>query len=436
MIFIYTDKQTNRISYAFHLFFHDLLGIEYRLTSDPEQFRRWTGPKFSYGDRPLDKELFIRAVPLLFEKGMGQPVPECKDIKGLKVLFPVQGTDSALPFDPFAAGFYLVTRYEEYESRYIDKHGRFIPYQGIAWKENFLDKPVVDIWAMKLKEILLHSFPLLESGERTFRFLPTIDIDSAYAYRQKGLWRTAGGYLRSVSKGDLHEVKERYRVNKGSWKDPFDTYGYLSSLHRKFGLSTLFFILLGNYGSNDKNLSHKNQTFRDLIAGLARGNKIGIHPSYVSHDHPGRLRIEISRLASILNREVTASRSHFLRITMPDTFRNLIASGIQEDYTMGYAQEPGFRAGTCTPYLFYDLYKDQVTALRIYPFAVMDGTFMDYRKLAPWQATEAIRAILAEVKAVNGTFISVWHNESLSDQKRWKGWRTVYEEMIRHALQV
>ena len=31
------------------------------------------------------------------------------------------------------------------------------------------------------------------------------------------------------------------------------------------------------------------------------------------------------------------------------------------------------------------------------------------------------------VKKVNGEFTSVWHNESLSNLDRWKGWREVFE---------
>jgi len=434
MILIHTEQQTNRVRYIFHLFFHDLFGTEYLLTSDSGHFLTWSGPKFSYGIQPLEDELFIRAVPLLFEKGTDSPVPECVEISGSKVLFPIQDQNSAFPFDLFAASFYLVTRYEEYETVYKDQHGRFNPLHSIAFKENFLDKPVVNIWALKLKDILLIHFPNLVFSARSFRFLPTIDIDSAYAYRHKGFWRTAGGFLRSLSRGDLSEMKERCHVIQGGLSDPFDTYGYLSILHKKFDLSPYFFILLGDYGPYDKNLSPRNKHFRELVARLAAEHTIGIHPSYASHDHPARLKSEILRLASIINRKVTISREHFLRITMPYTFRNLISSGIECDFTMGYAQEPGFRASICTPYLFYDLYDDKSTSLRIYPFTVMDGTLRDYKNLSPEQASEVINVLIGEIKAVNGIFISIWHNETLGDQKRWKGWRTVYEKMILHAL--
>ncbi|MBP6977788.1 MAG: polysaccharide deacetylase family protein [Lentimicrobiaceae bacterium] len=434
MILIYTEKQTSRVRYIFHIFFGDLLGIDYRLTSDAQHFLTFAGPKLSYGSRPLGTELFIRSAPLLFEEGNKRPVPECMQVGDSKVLFPCRDENSALPFDLFAAGFYLVTRFEEYETLHKDRHGRFIPYESIAYKEGFLDKPVVNRWGMQLKEMLLQYFPDMELGQRSFSFLPTIDIDSAYAYRHKGFWRTTGGYVRSFVQGDLRQVKERYQVIRGAQRDPFDTFDYLMALHKKFELSPYFFILVGDYGKNDKNLSPGNPHFRDLIARLAETNAVGIHPSYASHDHPDRLQKEISRLTAIIHHNVTHSRGHFLRLTLPGTYRNLIASGIESDFTMGYAQEPGFRAGICTPYLFYDLHEERPTPLRIYPFAVMDGTLRDYKNLSPATATETVHALLEEVKAVKGTFITIWHNESLSDQGRWKGWRTVYENMIRDAL--
>ena len=100
---------------------------------------------------------------------------------------------------------------------------------------------------------------------------------------------------------------------------------------------------------------------------------------------------------------------------------------------MGYADVPGFRAGLCTPFKFYDIDKEQKTNLTIHPFAVMDATLKYYLKISPDQAMEHISPLIKEVKKWNGTFISLWHNESLSNNKIWKGWKTVYEKMVKEA---
>jgi hypothetical protein len=160
---------------------------------------------------------------------------------------------------------------------------------------------------------------------------------------------------------------------------------------------------------------------------------MGIHPSYYTVENPDLLKTEIENLEKVLNVDIHRSRQHFLRLVLPDTYQNLIENDIEDDFTMGYAALPGFRAGICDTYNFYNLDLETETKLRIHPFAVMDGTLNDYLKLSPDGAIKKIEQLMNEVKKVNGTFISLWHNEALSDEKRWKGWRKVYESMLESA---
>jgi hypothetical protein len=67
---IYTTSVTTRLRYTFDLLFKDLLGTGYRFISSAEEFKKYSGPKISYGDHPLDDEIFIYAAKLLFEKGI------------------------------------------------------------------------------------------------------------------------------------------------------------------------------------------------------------------------------------------------------------------------------------------------------------------------------------------------------------------------------
>ncbi|MEZ5083728.1 MAG: polysaccharide deacetylase family protein [Bacteroidales bacterium] len=167
---------------------------------------------------------------------------------------------------------------------------------------------------------------------------------------------------------------------------------------------------------------------------MADYSKVGIHPSYNSNHFPGQLKQEINRLSKVLNREITQSRQHFLMLRLPTTYRNLINLDITDDYSMGFASQPGFRASICSPFNFYDLDLDAETKLRIHPFTFMEGTLRDYMNTSADKALEIIKSLIKEVKDVNGTFIPIWHNESLSDKKRWTGWQKVYEEMIETAL--
>jgi hypothetical protein len=139
-------------------------------------------------------------------------------------------------------------------------------------------------------------------------------------------------------------------------------------------------------------------------------------------------------LSKVLNRQITKSRQHFLKLDLPHTYRNLIDLDITDDYTMGYASEIGFRASICSSFYFYDLELDIETNLKIHPFAFMEGTLRDYLNIHADKALNHIKPLIDEVKAVNGTFICLWHNESLSNQYRWVGWQEVYEQTIKYAL--
>ena len=271
--------------------------------------------------------------------------------------------------------------------------------------------------------------------ERKYRFISTIDIDNAWAYLEKGFMRTAGAYARSVVSLDFEDFMQRTRTLAGTQKDPYDTYDLQFELQKKYKFKSIYFFLLGEYGLNDKNVPVDSRKFRSLIKSIADYADTGIHPSYGSNNNPARLKKELNELNKILKREVTRSRQHFLVLKLPETYRRLIELDITDDYTMGYALQVGFRASICTPFYFYDLDNEQVTSLKIHPFAVMDATLKYYMKVQPTEAMNHILPLIEEVRKVNGDFISLWHNESLSESKIWSGWRTVYEQMVAAASQ-
>ena len=163
--------------------------------------------------------------------------------------------------------------------------------------------------------------------------------------------------------------------------------------------------------------------FHILIKSLGDYSEIGIHPSYAAANDLKKLSEETARLSRILNKEITKSRQHFIKLKLPFSYHNLINMDIQEDYSMGFPDQPGFRAGVCTPFNFYDLELENPTPLIIHPFTVMDGSLKDYLKLNNKDSLSLLLQLVDEVKAVGGEFISLWHNESLGGEGRWKGWK-------------
>ena len=434
-LLIYVQKKTNRLNYTFKLVFRDLLKFPYRITTVLEEFQSSDLPKIAYADEAFSDDLFFQANGLLFRRGIESLNFEPFDYNGSKAFFPVENDNSVFPFDVFSAIFFLVSRYEEYQPYVSDQHGRVPAKLSLSMDLGTLGKPLVNIWVLQIKEILKKKYPEMNFINRKYKFIPTYDIDSAFAYAQKGLARTVGGYLRDIATFNWKDFVQRTKVILGFEKDPFNTFELQIEYEKKYNLRPVYFILFGRYGQFDKNINFRNKYFGNLLKRLGDYAQIGIHPSYNTFEHPDRIQEEITNLGKVMNKEVTKSRQHFLRLLLPDSYRNLIEFDITDDYSMGFATKPGFRAGICSSYNFYDLDTEEETKLRIHPFAVMDGTLKDYMNLSPSDAIEQIRLLVDEVKKVNGTFISLWHNESLSEQKRWVGWRKVYEEMIRMAVE-
>lgn len=435
MLLIYTPKKTTRLTYIFDFIFKDILGVEFQISTDREEFGRNTSPKLNYSDAPFSSEPFIYSSHLLSEKGIREQEISFNLWNDTPVLFYTHPRYE-FPFDVFAASFYLITRYEEYLPHLRDEYDRYLPNTSIASKKNFINKPVVDIWAYQLKNYLQKFFPDLKFSERKYRFISTIDIDNAYAYLEKGFMRTTGAFIRSLVKFELSDFKDRLFSQLNLMHDPYDTYSFQLKLQKKYNLKTIYFFLLGDYDLNDKNVSASSFRFRSLIKYLADYAAVGIHPSFASNSRPEKVRIEIQRLNKIVRRDIRNSRQHFLKLKFPHTYRTLIENDITDDYTMGYAHTTGFRAGTCTSFRFYDLDNEEITSLNIHPFAVMDATLKYYLKLTPEESLPKIQLLIDEVKRVNGTFTSLWHNESLSEYKQWKGWKYIFEEMIKIAVPV
>lgn len=434
MIIVYTEEITIRIKYIFSLIFKEFMGQEVTFTRDENEFRNSEFPKINYSEKYIPQAgLWVIPHELLFQLGIKEVEIEFVEFQGIKCPFKVKYQKADFPFDPFAASFFLITRYEEYLPYKKDAYGRFPAEESIAYKKGFLQFPVIDQWAIKISKMLKEEYPDISFTKPKYSFIPTIDVDVAYQYKLRGLIRTIGGAARSLMNFDLTSLIQRFRVIFGLEKDPYDTFSYQLSLHRAYNAEPVYFILFADYDVNDKNISVLNKNFQSLIKSLGDYAEIGIHPSYNSFNKPSKMKKEIDRLSKTINKEILKSRQHFLRINIPNTYDYLESVGIKEDYTMGYAKSIGFRASTARPYYFYNLEMEMPSDLRIFPFAVMDGTLKDYMNLTPQQAEDTVRALISRTKAVNGVFISLWHNHSLSEQEKWAGWSRVYETLLKEA---
>jgi hypothetical protein len=427
-LLIYSEHITPRLKYVVRFIFDDFLGISAEITSDKESFLRTVSPKLSYAAKRLNGEFNILPSGLLFEDKIKEITPEVSIWNDMKIIFPVSG-QADLTFDLFAGVFFLLVRYEEYLPFKGDKYGRFNAEESIAFKNGFLERSIVDRWILRFFDILKEKYPDLRSARKNFRFIPTVDVDMPYEYLFKGTLRCLGGAAKSILKLDLKKLKERLDVVTGKRQDPFYTFDRIKGIHSNPGLVTFF--ITASYGRYDKGIDPVNSEFKKIVKEVSFFSFIGLHPSWESNRKSGLLERELNALSCVAEKSISRSRQHYLIIDFPSTYNKLSALGITEDYSMGYASHSGFRAGTCTPFHFYDLMNESETPLVIYPFQIMDRTLKDYMKMRPAESIHKINEIIGEVRAVDGTFISIWHNDTFSDTGEWKGWLDVYENLLR-----
>lgn len=431
---IYTPKKTSRIEYIFNLIFKDVFQINYEITEDKNYFLACEKEKINYSMQQFSDELFVESHGLLTEIEIIDQEINFLKWDDLPIFF--SSTNKyTLPFDFFSASFYLVSRYEEYLPHFKDHYDRFMAKESLAYQNDFLHLPLINLWADKLKEQIIKKYPHFNFPKKEFKFLSTIDIDNAFYYLEKGFARNLASFVKYSLKLEKHEIVTRLNVLLSNNKDPYDTYTYQLNLQRKYNLDVIYFVLLGDYGLNDKNVLPTSRKFQLLIKNLSDFAKVGLHPSFNSNSNKAKLKIESERLANITKSEVMYSRQHFLKLSLPSTYRDLIDLDIFNDYTMGYAEFPGFRASICNPFNFYDLEQEKITPLRIHPFSIMDATFRYYLNKNPDESLELIKGIVDQVKKVDGTLISVWHNETWSDYKEWKGWKELFSKMADYIYQ-
>lgn len=434
-LLIFVPEVTSRMEYVFEFLFGNILGIHYEFTVQEKEFEESERPKISYSRIHFPTGLFLKAHLILFEKDISKQEIEEVGYLGNKLFFPTSD-DSLLPFDPFACAFYLLTRYEEYLPEHTDEHERFSDSGNLLATLEMHQKPVVDQMAYWIAEKINEKYPGFTIRNRSFKFYTTIDIDNAWAYRNKSYLVSTGAFLKALFSGQWNEIKQRLVVALGIQTDPYDTYSFILSTYQGLTDRLKFFFLVGDRNRFDKNVSHKNKAFRQLINNLALVCEVGIHPSYASNQKIWLFQKEKERLENIIKRPVTQSRQHYLKLRFPKTYNNLLKSGITDDFTMGFASLVGFRAGTCTSFPFFDLSTNQCTELTIHPFQVMDVTLKNYLHLNPEKALQIIEELMNEVKKVNGTFVSLWHNESLKDSGQWAGWRMVFEKVREKGLKL
>lgn len=403
-ILIYTEKITPRVQYIFDFMLNEFSGLDFEMTTNVQIFEGSDQPKISYSKSPISEEIHWVSDEMMFQSDVNGSVKESE-------------------LHPIGNCFYALSRYEEYLPQKRDHHDRFSGV-GRAYKTPFVDELI-----LKFQEEINAKYPQIKFKNREFEQILTCDVDQAWQYKHKGFKRTYGAYLKDLAKGNFQEFNRRKAITSGKEKDPYDTFDLFQKIVQKNPkVRMIFFWLMADYDQFDKNNPVTNPAFQAKIQEVSSWAEFGIHPSYASNSNPNKLKIEIERLSKVLGKTIEKSRQHYLKLKFPETYRNLLANGIKEDHTMAYADETGFRAGTCTPFYWFDLEANQATDLKVVPFCAMDVSMRNYLKWTKEESIEELIRLKKEIQKVKGQMVILFHNSNFYGQ--WEGWEEVMNSVF------
>lgn len=433
MIAVFSPYDTARLRYVLNVLFSRWLSVDYTLYSDHQAFLSDSNAcKLRYTSKAYDDD-----IPRIHNHGFLEHSEgrKCKvQIKGegsdLRI-FP--GDDTCLGFDVFAGMFFCLSRYEEYDSSKLDRHGRFPAKESLAYRLDFLDRPIVDEWREALIGILTAHWKQSPFSQPKFLCRVTVDVDNASAYAYKGAVRSLLGVGRSLFRMDT-TLLSRIKTLFNSANDPFLTYQAQCAIAKSFDVPIIHFVLCAGLSPHDRSLNPSNPHFKGMLSKLNKQSQVAWHPSYSAFGNPAMLDKELQQLNQILGSPVTQSRQHYIRLQFPETYRHLISLGIKDDYSMGYPDHDGFRAGTTLSFPFFDIDDNRESDLIIHPFYFLDTYYSEVRQLSAEAALPKMKAIADTVKQHGGELNLVWHNRTFSElRKQWKGWTKALVLLLTHA---
>lgn len=422
MIVLYSNIIGPRLQYICRFIFEQQLRLSFQLTNDRSVFINSKAFKLNYSYEPLpEADWQLRPHKLLFENDIKPQDCDCFLLNQRKAFFKNGATD--FPFDILAASFYLISRYEEYLPHSKDSYGRYAHENSLAWKNNFLDQPLVNFWIFDFARLLIEKGLKDPIQFPEFKTEISYDIDIAWSYCYKGIKRNLGGLIRKPS-------LNRLLVLSGLKKDPFDCYDYLQEIHRRKNIRAIYFFLVAEKnGEYDKQILPSTRAMQALIRKHADLYETGLHPSWQSHSDPTIFEQEKKILESITGKAVTRSRQHYIWFTLPTHYEWLIYAGINDDYSMGYGSINGFRASTASVFHWYNLAAERETNLLVHPFCYMDANCFYEQKLNTKESYDELMKYLKLCKQANGVFSCIFHNHFLGDDPMFKGWRELHQQI-------
>jgi peptidoglycan/xylan/chitin deacetylase (PgdA/CDA1 family) len=366
----------------------------------------------------------------------------------IPVLFPcssekdwykVEGKSVHFHHDILKSAFYLLSGYQEYESKDLDIYGRFPWKSSIQYQLGITHLPVVNYYF----EVILDAFEKFcqlngLEFERKLRKAPVLflshDVDRIKKYTLRNLAISVLQLLglKADSKGFRKQFTLVLHYARGIFlfrKNPYWNFQEMIALEQDLQISSTWFFLEKTKKDNSKYRFHQER-IRTLIRDLSSaGHEIGIHGTIESSSDQQAMEGGIKRLNAVCDKPVSGIRQHYLKYQQWITPRLQAAASMDYDATLGFAEQPGFRNSYAMPFRLFDFEEGKAMDIWQLPLNVMDSSLLDYMDVPVDSFQKTIRPILEELIRFKGIFSLLWHNCRL-DEEANPGVKLVYRELL------
>ena len=348
-----------------------------------------------------------------------------------------------LPIDIFGSVFFMLTRYEEVVIGVRDKFDRFPATASLAYKNNFLYRPICDEYIELLWGVIKKCKPSAERKVNEGKVNPTCDVDEPYERWVSNPQMLLKGIMGALLKRRSFSYAKKRVLNfiqtkKGNYRlDPnwvFDW--YMSQCEANGLIARFFFIPRRGKTKYDAYYGLMESRILKLMTDInLRGHEVGMHGSFWSYKNSQLISEDVlglnKALMSVDIGPLRGSRQHFLRWSAKDTPTYLDAAGIEYDST-SFADAPGFRFGTSKKFSMWGWHEGRPLKIKQMPLVVMEGSVISYLKLGhSRKSLNMMLQLKSRALKFGGDFTFLWHNSHFHSPEDQYFFKALVENGVR-----
>ncbi|MEI7475167.1 MAG: polysaccharide deacetylase family protein [bacterium] len=378
-------------SYVIEVIFKEFLGLNYKITVQSDELQSTviclSDKKIIFEDHFFSKYsenyLEINNLPqnIIFSQNEFTPESDIPVIYGNST---VEISDNYIKcgIDIFSSVFFMLSRWEEYVNPVKDSIGRFPAIASIAYKNNFLERPVVNEYVEMLWNMLkYYNFQQERAVKKSEIFLThDVDVIDRPFKGKHAIKSLLNMFIFDMKLLQSYNKKLHFNIFKFIY-NPYDIFDWLLEIVEQNEIKSYFYFMSDRKTGRDGTYKLDNPLFYKIIKKIENHKQIiGFHPSFSSFDNAEIWQQEKQMLENALGYSVKEGRQHYLNFSVPLTWQIWEDNKMTADSSCGYADKVGFRCGTGDLFSVFNVLTRKKLNLKERPLILMDSTLTCYLK--------------------------------------------------------